>query len=258
MKIHLFGLPISAHRRLKRESNGWERAVPEPHMFRATPISTNETAAFSESDIQELLKSVGEGFVHVIISPSRHWKVLKARLEFDCRVHVARLWHPARDIPWEQLRSHLHEAVSLDEKWLGKCCPTDLRHPLLLPPALFSTTNGTDRYWQKCDVYAENQLPKAAALLKQVEKVHRQRESNGSRSWIDSRKRRYRVAPSMHGLSPANRMGASSYRFCYEVPPGFHYDVADDGGRAFTVDIGGKSQKVLHCNVTPWGHVRPG
>ena len=42
MKVLLFGLPLSAHRRLKEDSGDWQEAVPEPHTFSSTPTDTNE------------------------------------------------------------------------------------------------------------------------------------------------------------------------------------------------------------------------
>jgi hypothetical protein len=72
------------------------------------------------------------------------------------------------------------------------------------------------------------------------------------------RKWRYRFDPSKHGISPTNRGGGKTFRFCYEVLPGFHYDVSDDHGGWFTVDVDGKRERLKHCNVTPWGLVRQG
>jgi hypothetical protein len=129
---------------------------------------------------------------------------------------------------------------------------------LLLPPSVFSTTRNTDRFWDRCDVYSEERIPEAAELLDVVENEHRRPDGNGNRSWIDARKWRYRIDPSKHGLSAADRAKTKGYRFCYEVPPGFHYDVTEDAGRTFIMQIDGKAQKVAHCNVTPWGHVRRG
>lgn len=258
MKVHLFGLPLSTHRRLKEESDDWQDAVPEPHLFRATPISTNEYAPFTEGEIRDLAAAVAEGFTHIVIPASRNWKVLQSRFQFDCRVHIARLWEPLKDITWELLKEHLHAATKLDEIWLGKLCPTDVRHPLLLPPSVFFTVRNTCRYWQRCDVYSEEQIPEAEALLAVVEKEHRRPDGNGNRSWIDGRKWRYRIDPSKHGLSAADRAKGNAYRFCYEVPPGFHYDVTHDAGRTLDIQIDGKPQSVAHCNVTPWGHVRRG
>jgi hypothetical protein len=146
MKVHLFGLPISTHRRLQMESDGWIDAVPAPHEFHSTPISTNEQALFTDGELMDLRNKVGEGFTHIIIPASRDWKVVQSRFQFDCRVHIARLWEPIRDITWGLLKERLHAATKLDEIWLHKVSPSDLRHPLLLPPTIFRTTRNTDRY----------------------------------------------------------------------------------------------------------------
>ena len=256
MKVHLFGLPISTHRRLQAESGEWKDAVPQPHEFRSTPISTNAPAMFREGELRDVRQAVGEGFTHIIIPASRDSKKVAACLQFDCRVHIARLWEPLRDITWPLLKERLHAAVRLDELWLEKVSPTDLRHALLLPPPVFSTTRETDRYWHRCDVYSESKIPSAERLLTVVEKEHRKPDGNGIRSWIDGHKRRYRMDPSNHGLSITDRAKAKSYRFCYEVPPGFHYDVTEDSGKTFSIQIDGRYQTVDHCNVTSWGHVR--
>ena len=258
MNVHLFGLPLSTHRRLKQESEGWQEAVPAPHQFRATPISTNEYAQFTNGEMRDLAAAVAEGFTHIVVPASRDWKVIQRRFQFDCRVHIARLWEPLKDITWELLRERLHAATKLDDLWLEKVCPTDVRHPLLLPPPVFSTTRNTHRYWYRCDVYSEQQVQEAEELLEIVEKEHRRPDGSGGRSWIDGRKWRYRIDPSKHGLSTADRAKSKAYRFCYEVPPGFHYDVTDDAGRTFVILIDGTPQKMAHCNVTPWGHVRRG
>ncbi len=258
MNVHLFGLPISTHRRLKQESDGWQDAVPTPHLFRSSPISTNEYASFTAGEIKDLIGAVAEGFTHIVIPANRDWKVIQSQFQFDCRVHIARLWEPLRDITWELLKERLHTVTKVDELWLQKVCPPDLRHALLLPPTVFSTTRDTNRYWHRCDVYSEDRITEAEQLLDKVEREHRKPDRDGGRSWTDGRKWRYRIDPSKHGLSTADRAKSKAYRFCYEVPPGFHFDVTDDAGRAFSIRIDGTPQRVTHCNVTPWGHVRRG
>jgi hypothetical protein len=258
VKVHLFGLPISTHRRLERESDGWKDAVPAPHVFSSMPLSTNEHVRFSKGELKDLRHIVDEGFTHIVVPGSRDWKTVRTSLEFDCRLHVARLWEPIRDITWKLLKDSLHTAARLDEEWLRKISPSDLRHPLLLPPTIFLTTAATDKYWHKCDIYSIDRIPEAEALLALVEKEHRKPDGTGGRSWMDARKLRFRFDPSKHALSASSRTGGREYRFCYEVIPGFHYDVREEGGRAFSINVGGKPAFVNHCNVTPWGHVRKG
>jgi hypothetical protein len=258
MKVHLFGLPKSAHIRMKDESHNWSDAVPAPHQFRATPILSNELGKVAESEIKELAKAVGEGFTHIVLAGVREWKGIYSCLQFDCRIHLARLREPLRNLGWPLIKQHLRDVVSMDEVWLSKLSPTDLRHALLLPPPVFATKRETHDFWKHCDVYSEKLFARGEEILEVVEKHHRRPDSQHIKSWLDSRNRRYRIDHSNHARSQADRAGAKSYRFCFEVPPGFHYDVTDDSGRFFTIAIDGHVQTVAHCNVTPWGGVRQG
>lgn len=258
MNVHLFGLPISLHRRLKEESTDWEDAVPKGHRFRATPMESNEQGPFKQSELDELFKGVGEGFTHVVIPANRNWDAIRKRLQYDCRVHLARLRQPLRDLTWEILKDALHAIAAMDEEWLEKFCPKDLRDPLLLPPPVFATYQETAEYWRHCDTYATERFPAAERLLADVERHHRRPDGQGGRSWLDAQNRRYRYDPTRHGRSPADRENRKSYRFCCEVPAGFHYDLSHDNGRAFKIDIDGKSHTLTHCNITPWGTVRKG
>jgi hypothetical protein len=67
----------------------------------------------------------------------------------------------------------------LDELWLQKVSPKDIRHALLLPPTFFSTNPETDKFWLRCDVYAEEQIPHAERLLLKVEHHHRKPDERG-------------------------------------------------------------------------------
>jgi hypothetical protein len=258
MKIHLFGLPISLHRRLKEESSEWSDAVPTGHDFRATPIATNEMGPFTQAELEELFKGVSEGFTHIVIPATRNWNMIRDRLQFDCRIHIARLRQPLRDLTWDILKDALHAIAATDEVWIDKFCPKDLRHALLLPPPVFATYRETDQYWRHCDAYSSDRFSVAEKLLEEVERHHRRPDGKGSRSWLDSRNRRYRFDPARHGRSDADRENHKAYRFCYEIPAGFHYDVTEDSGKSFKIEIDGRSQTLTHCNVTPWGVVRGG
>ncbi|MGD0228219.1 MAG: hypothetical protein ABSF71_38440 [Terriglobia bacterium] len=258
MRVHLFGLPLSTHNRLKEESRNWQDAVPAPHNFRSTPIMSNELGKISQSEIEELAKGVGEGFNHLVLAGMRDWPKVRSSLRFDCRIHIARLREPIRDLTWPLLQEHLRSVVSMDQVWLSKLAPKDLRHPLLLPPPVFATNRDTAEYWQRCDVYSEERFTSAEMLLAVVEKHHRRRDRQERWYWLDDRNRRYQIDLARHGLSQADRAGVKSYRFCFEIPPGFHYDVTHDYDGEFTIEIDGRFQRVSHCNVTPWGNVRRG
>jgi hypothetical protein len=258
MKVHLFGLPVSIHRRLKDESLNWHEALPPGHTFRATPISSNSLGPFSEPELRELVNGMGEGFTHIVIPANRDWAEIRRRLQFDCRIHLARLRQPLRDLTWQILQENLHRITKMDEVWLYKVAPKDLRHALLLPPTVFATNTRTSEYWSHCDVYSIERFVSAEQLLAEVEQHYRRPDRNGGRSWLDNCSRRYRIDPSKHGRSHFDRAQRKSFRFCYEVPPGFHYDVTEDSGKAFKIDIDGRSQTLTHCNVTPWGQIRRG
>ncbi len=258
MKVHLFGLPKSAHIRLKEESDQWRNAVPVPHEFRSTPILSNELGRINNSEVEELARAIGEGFNHIVLAGVREWQKIYARLLYDGRIHIARLKEPIRDLPWPALQATLHAVVSLDEEWLRKLSPGDLKHPLILPPSVFATNRETEDYWRHCDVYSRDRFGSAEQVLEGVRRHHLRPDLQGNRSWLDSRNRRYRIDPSRHGRSDADRVGLKSYRFCSEIPPGFHYDVTDDAGRTFAIEIDGRIEKLTHCNVTPWGKIRRG
>jgi len=258
MKVHLFGLPKSAHIRLKAESHDWSDAVPAPHEFRSTPILSNELGRVSGSEIRELVKAAGEGFNHLVLAGVREWGKVYSHFQFDCRVHLLRLSGSIRDIEWIVLREYLRTVISIDEVWLTKLSPRDLRHALLLPPVVFVTNRDTDNFWGKCDVYSPERITHGEKVLADVEKHHRRPDSKGVKSWLDNRNRRYQFDHSKHARSQADRAGAKSYRFCFEVPAGFHYDVTDDSGRFFVIETNGRSHRVDHFNVTPWGTVRRG
>lgn len=258
MKVHLFGLPLSLHRRLKEESSNWYEALPAGHTFRATPNYSNSMGPFPEPELRELIDAVGDGFTHIIIPANRDWTEIKKRLQFDCRIHLARLRQPLKDLTWPILQDNLHSIAKMDEVWLEKLSPKDVRHALLLPPTVFATNARTSGYWHHCDVYSIDRFASAEELLSEVERQHRRADGQGKRSWLDSRNRRYEIDLSWHARSKYDRAQRKSFRFCWEVPPGFHYDVTDDLKRDFKIVIDGRLETLRHCNITPWGYVRRG
>jgi hypothetical protein len=123
---------------------------------------------------------------------------------------------------------------------------------------VFATNRDTAEYWRHCDVYSQELFVSAEQLLAAVNTHHLLPDQQGGWSWLDGGSKRYRIDHARHGRSQADRAGMKSYRFCFEIPAGFHYDVTDDSGRAFPIKIDSRYQSVTHCNVTPWGKVRRG
>lgn len=255
MRIQLAGLPLSAHRRLYEESSGWTDAVPGAHHFSPTPASSSTPNDLSSSDRREILRKVEQGYVHIVMPGIRAWKDFRRCIEFECRIHILRLPSPLRQIQWSDLRSELHRVVELEEKWLQRIGPSDVNHALLLPPDQFEPEKRCANYWHHCDVYAESGIEKAESILQAVKSHHRKPDGPG-RSWLDSRSLRFRIDPSRHGLSPNERSAKQSYRFCFAVPLGFHFDVSHDKGRQFTLIKDGAPHRFTRVNVTPWGHLR--
>jgi hypothetical protein len=258
MRVHLFGLPLSLHRRLKCDSDNWHEAVPAGHYFRASPILSNQLAPLSESELKEIEVGVNDGFTHIIIPANRNWEQVKRKFQFDCRIHIARIREPLRDLTWPILQESLHRVVQMDNIWLDRFCPQDLRHALLLPSSVFATEKETASYWSQCDVYNTDSFEYGAKLLLDVTKRHWRHDSQGKHSWLDTRNRRFRIDPSMHAPSIADRHGRKSFRFCFEVPCGFHYDVTHEHGDYFKIELDNRIQSVRHCNISPWGHIRRG
>ncbi len=229
--------------------------MPDGHAFRASPVYSNEFAPLSEAELREIQGGVDEGFTHIVIPANRSWAQVKNLFRFDCRIHIARLREPLKDLTWPILQENLHRIVRMDEAWLDNFSPKDLRHALLLPPSIFETEKTTAAYWNECDVYSADRFERAERLLAEVERLHRRPDGSGKRSWRDSRGRRFRFDPSMHGRSEANRGGLKSFRFCFEVPGWFHYDVQHEDGAFFQIEINGRLESVKHCNTNPWGRV---
>jgi hypothetical protein len=97
----------------------------------------------------------------------------------------------------------------MDEAWLDKFCPRDLRHALLLPPPVFLTFRETAEYRRHCDTYSTDKFAAAEKLL-DVEYHHRRPDGQVGRSWLDARNGRYRFDPARHARSVVDRENRKS------------------------------------------------
>ena len=94
MKLHLFGLPLNLHRRLKEESSNWREALPDGchRLGRPQLIQTHEWDRFSEPELRELkVAAVGDGFTPYC-HPSESgldWKSKGLPPIPDCRTSIS-------------------------------------------------------------------------------------------------------------------------------------------------------------------------
>jgi len=256
VKIQLCGLPLSVHRRLMEESNDWDMGHEWVHTLRATPINHTSPRPFTLAELGEIAAAVGEGFTHIALAATRDWRRVAEDLKFDCRVAILRPVESNGVLSWPALRDEIWRAVAIEEIWLAQIAPRDVQHQLLLPPPVFTTHKGVHLYWEACDTYKVSGIEAAEKILKNVTSVHRKRR-DGQMVWVDAKGRDYKIDRSFHSRSQDDRQGVRRYRFCFQIPPGFHYDVSKNGD-TFDMELEGRAVSMTHANVTPWGYVRRG
>lgn len=251
------GLPLNAYRDLESEFYSWAETLMPAIKFRACPLLSKHTPRIYPGDLKDLENIVAEGYVHIALFPCRDWEQVRDRFRFDCR--VARLDLPGHlyGINWETVKGALARFLDFETRWCHAIRPRDINHPLLLPPPSFEPATEVRDYWRTCDIYRKNErLTEANNSLQVVVSKHRKAGGAGT-FWLDIRDRRFHVDPTRHGRTPEERAGAEKFRFCFRVPGGFHFDVDHHRGREFWLtDRFGKTHKVRHANVDPWGSVR--
>jgi hypothetical protein len=259
VKLQLIGLPLAAHRRLKPQFEEWAAALSPNHSILAVSSVDDKRRNLPKADLPEVHERVQGGFVHLGVVPGRQvWDAVYKAFKFDCRVRLLPLSDPINSITWEELQQVLIDMIEFEQRWLDMICPTDLRNPLLLPPPSFEPDRDLNDYWSKCDVYRDAaQLGIAHELLNKVRTRHRKPREKSGQVWVDSKSRRFAFDPARHARSPLERTGRKRYRFCFNLPAGFHFDVQHESEREFILqDRMGASHRGRHLNVDPWGSVR--
>ena len=259
MKLQFIGLPLAAHRRLKPQFDDWTASLIPNHKIIAVPSVDNNRPNVPKAELSEVQARVQGGHVHLGVVPNREvWAAMYKEFRFDCRVVKLPLSDPVNSITWDELRQALMDMIEFEQRWLDQICPTDLRSPLLLPPPSFEPARALNDYWSKCDVYRDYaRLGMAHDLLGRVRASHRRRREGSGQGWVDSKRRHFAFDPARHALSPVERTGRQHYRFCFNLPAGFHFDVQHELKQEFTLhDRTGVLHRGVHLNVDPWGRVR--
>jgi hypothetical protein len=144
--------------------------------------------------------------------------------------------------------------VQFEEQWRAHVRPRNTTSPVILPESSFEAAH------QLCDVWrrahrvrlGHDRLMVVGDLMRRFRGEH---YSKGC--WVDTRARRFDPRGARHGLHcPAERR----WKFTFEVPLGFHFDVTTGGGGAFSLrDAEGTvCTYTAYANVDCHGYVRGG
>lgn len=145
----------------------------------------------------------------------------------------------------------LQAIVEFEAEWRAKVRPHGLESPLFLPETHFEArTEDLNRLWERSySVRKKKDDVRAIQTLANHFRRHHYRAGH----WRDAHDLLWRRDASYHGKAPPDRR----WKYTFELPPGFHYDVTHAHGRGFYLaDEFGYSRRFLsHANVDCHGHV---
>lgn len=258
IKAQIAGLPLPFYRKIRSSLDQWALSLRPGVEIRACPSLSPTFPQMNDAELNAVKANVLDGYVHIAMFPCRDWERLRDALRFDCRVFVLKNLRYIPTPSWEELKLDIEKFLDYEERWCKIARPPDWNHPLLLPPPCFEESKEVEDFWSKCDVYWDtSKLNQANNTLAAVRSRHRGKLAGAKYAWADVKGKVFTVDPSRHALSPMERMGLIRYRFCYGVPPGFHYDVIHKSQQHFTIrDQYGESRTLNRANIDPWGNVR--
>lgn len=258
MRLQLAAIPLATYRRLKDDLTVWSESLEPTHQIRVTPSKNRYLPIIEAPEIRDMEAAAQEGFVHILLVPTRWWRTASQHFRFDCRVAILDVSGDLRTLEWPALRAAMETCLEFEERWIHVVRPPDLRHPLLLPPPSFEPSRRIGDFWTACDVYRDTtRIGEAHDTLQRVISLHRNHESGIGPFWKDERNRRFCFDRNLHAMTPEERAGMRRFRFCLEVPRGFHFDVVHESGGRFCIsDFRGNLHTVTRSNVDPWGRVR--
>ena len=147
----------------------------------------------------------------------------------------------------------IEEHLAIERLWRDKLRPRGVDAPGLLPESSFSPKSCEDMWARIRSVHLnKDDIDRVYLLTRHFRKSH-----YGKGAWEDSRGLRFRAAAARHGSRPPYGM----YKFTYQLPEGFHYDVRSNAAnRDFTInDVEGKLHRFqAYTNIDCHGSVRGG
>lgn len=256
--MQVVGMPLRTHWRLKSHSEIWVSALPASYSVRFLPSLDQDLPRIGARELSMVESSVREGYAHIAIVPTKDWTAVNKEFRLDCRVIRLDLRWDFKSLSWDEFQGALETVLEFEERWCNTVRPRDVNSALLLPPPSFELASELSDIWTKCDCYRDiREITVANNLLQGMSSRHRRSRGGVGPFWMDEAKRIFIVDRGGHARTPDERAGSPRYRFCFELPPGFHYDVTHEARGRFSLT--GKDllyTSIRRANVDPWGLVR--
>ena len=149
----------------------------------------------------------------------------------------------------QMIENHL----DFERKWRNELRPQGVDAAGILPEKSFSPKKYKDMWSRMRSVRLnKDDVERVSTLVRGFRETHYFKGR-----WEDSRGLRFKVATDRHGLNPP----CGSFKFTFQLPDGFHYDVSGESARrGFTIeDSEGQLRQFRHyTNIDPHGSIRGG
>jgi hypothetical protein len=149
----------------------------------------------------------------------------------------------------------MRSAFVEEQFWEEQIKPTATSSPALIPESSFATRAFAD-LWTRVESYGDLGSLKGvpdlihrftAEILKQVD---------DDKAWVDDRELVFSFRGARHAVAPFPR----NWKYSYEIPDGFHYDVKHRNGKGFKIKSMDSDYRSFpagaHANVDPHGEIR--
>lgn len=157
----------------------------------------------------------------------------------------------------EEFIARVNETLVDEDEWRQIVQPQDVGAPLLLPEHSFSTKLAD--LWGLATKYGEGCNTGCARRKEEFKRVHYKPHTSEKHAkdyfWTDEGMKIFDHTQEPHGEAP----GLRRWKYSFQIPSGFHYDVRHADGRKFTVTGAIRSESVKaggYVNLDSHGHFR--
>ena len=248
----LAGIPLGVYQRTRRRPryDGWDVQTIPSLNHRKCDFDGISKRVIDRLDEAEISSHDG---VHLFVAHDGSRAGFDRELRRKCYRVV---WLPpalARQYGQPVFHDELGNLLDFECSWRAKVRPR-VDSPLLLPEGQFAAEDSTKDMWGR--VYnvghGKDDLGAVAETVARFRRRHRRKHG-----WCDTADLVFtRQAPhGIHGLPTWRRR-----KFTFALPEGFHFDVAQEGGRLFELTSADGTTRSYnsHVNVDSYGYTRAG